>query len=400
MVDSETDSGADIRRYEALLEMADLMVHHQGLPELFGQLAERLHQVVSFDFANFSLHDPVANRMRLNVWAGGDLVSIPSELNIEESPSGWVWEHQETLNFSDLNGEERYPLILKPLREHGLHSYFLAPLTTAQKRLGAIGFASSDVAAYEQADVKLMRRIAELVALTIENSLTHDELKQERVRLKALVEVNQALVSNLDLQRMFPAISDSLRSVVNVDFASLALVDESNQLLEEFARDVPMTSLQAAPRLFFAGSAGARAIDEGKVQLFSSSEASMEQYPMLRELYEEGVQSGCCIPLITSKGSVGTLNVASRKIDAFGPKDLHLLQQVASQVAIALDNARAYREIAELRDRLAEEKLYLEDEIRSELNFEEIVGESTSLKRTLAQAKTVASQRRNCIDTG
>lgn len=389
-VDRVSDPGADIRRYEALLEMADLMVHHQGLPELFGQLAERLHQVVSFDFANFSLHDPMTNRMRVNVWVGNDLVSLPAEFTVEECPSGWVWERQQLLNFSDLSGEERYPRVVKPLREHGFRSYFLAPLTTAQKRLGAIGLASFRVGAYEQADINLMRRIAELVALSIENSLTHEELKLERVRLKALVEVNQALVSNLDLQRMFPAISDSLRSVVNIDFASLAVVDESNQILEEYARDVPMTSLQGAPQLFSAGSAGARALDEGKVQLFSSSEASMEQYPMLRELYAEGVQSGCCIPLITPKGSLGTLNVASRKIDAFGPKDVHLLEQVASQVAIALDNARAYREIAELRDRLAEEKLYLEDEIRSELNFEEIVGESTSLKRTLAQAKTVA----------
>src|SRR5581483_1338973 len=378
MVHSGTDSGADIRRYEVLLEMADLMVHHQGLPKLFRQLSERLHQVVSFDFANFSLYDPLANRMRVNVWAGGDRVSLPLELSVEDCPSGWVWQRQESLSFSDLSSEQRYPAVLEPLRKHGLRSYFVAPLTTAEKHLGAMGLASSEVGAYEQSDINFMRRIAEIVALTIENSLTHEELKQERVRLKALVEVNQALVSNLDLQRMFPTISDSLRRVVNVDFASLAVVGESNEVLEEFARDLPMTGLQSAPCLFAAGSAGARALDEGKVQLFSSSEASMEEYPMLRELYEEGVQSGCCIPLITPKGSLGTLNLASRKIDAFGPQDVHLLEQVAAQVAIALDNARAYREIAELRDKLAEEKLYLEDEIRSELNFEEIVGESAS----------------------
>ncbi len=312
MVDGSTDSGADFRRYEALLDMADLMVHHQGLPELFRQLADRLHQVVSFDFANFSLHDPLANRMRVNVWAGGDRVSLPFELSVEDCPSGWVWQRQESLSFSDLSSEQRYPAVLEPLRKHGLRSYFVTPLTTAEKRLGAMGLASSEVGAYEQADINFMRRIAEIVALTIENSLTHEELKQERVRLKALVEVNQALVSNLDLQRMFPTISDSLRRVVNVDFASLAVVGESSQELEEFARDVPMKSLQSGSSLFSAGSAGAKALDEGKVQMFSSSEASVEQYPMLRELYQEGVQSGCCIPLITPKGSVGTLNLASK----------------------------------------------------------------------------------------
>src|SRR5205814_8039241 len=77
-----------------------------------------------------------------------------------------------------------------------------------------------------------------------------------------------------------------------------------------------------------------------------------------------------------------------------------ILQQVAAQVAIALDNARAYREIADLTDKLAKEKLYLEDEIRTELHFEEIVGESAPLKRVLAQAKTVAPSDATSIILG
>jgi len=389
--DSGADSGADIRRYDALLEMTDLVVHHQGLPELFQQLAERLHQVVSFDFANFALYDAGSERMRLNVWTGGDLVSLPAELKVEESPAGWVWQNQQALSFSDLTGEERYPAVLGRLREQGLHSYFLTPLSTAEKRLGALGLGSVKAGAFAQADINLMRWIGSLVALTIENSSTHEELKQERVRLQALVEVHQALISNLDLPRTFPAISQSLRQVVKLDFASLAVRDDHTAGLEEYARDLPMEGLQAASSLLGEGSAGARALEEGRVQLFNRSDAAAAQYPGMSQLYEQGVQSGCCIPLITSKGAMGTLNLASKQVDAFGPQDVHLLEQVAAQVAIALDNARAYREIAELRDRLAEEKLYLEDEIRSELNFEEIVGESASLKRTLAQAKTVAS---------
>ena len=388
--DGFADSGADIRRYEALLDMADLMVHHQGLPGLFKQLAERLRQIISFEFANFSLYDPSLDRMVVNVWAGDELVSLPSQLNVDESPSGWVRRHQEALSFPDLTTDQRYPVVLDVLRNAGMRSYFVAPLTTAEKRLGAIGLASSRESAYPPADIALIRRIAGLVALTIENSRNHEELKQERIRLKALVEVNQALVSNLDLQRMFPSISESLRRVVKVDFASLAVLGESRQGLEEFARDTPMGELQARPMLLTNESVGAKALREGRALFFDNSDASVQQYPAMRQLYEEGVQSGCCIPLITSKGPLGTLNLVSKHTDAFGPKDIHLLEQVAAQVAIALENARAYREIAELRDRLAEEKLYLEDEIRSELNFEEIVGESASLRRTLAQARTVA----------
>jgi len=100
-----------------------------------------------------------------------------------------------------------------------------------------------------------------------------------------------------------------------------------------------------------------------------------------------------CMPLLTSKGAVGTLNVGSKRDNAFSEQDQELLSQIAAQLAIALDNARAYREIAALKDRLAEEKLYLQDQIRMELHFEEIIGESAALKQVLVQADRSAARR-------
>src|SRR5438477_6606257 len=133
-----------------------------------------------------------------------------------------------------------------------------------------------------------------------------------------------------------------------------------------------------------------QALLEREIKIFSSEDLGGARSKYVSQLVEQGIQSLCCVPLITRKGEVGTLNFASRQKDAFKSQDLDILQQVAAQVAIALDNARAYREIADLTDKLAKEKLYLEDEIRTELHFEEIVGESAPLKRVLAQAKTVA----------
>ncbi len=112
--------------------------------------------------------------------------------------------------------------------------------------------------------------------------------------------------------------------------------------------------------------------------------------PTAKRMLELGIQSFCAIPLITRKGKLGTLNLGSTADHAFAPQDISFLKQVAAQVAIALDNARAYREIAELTDKLKKEKLYLQDEIRSVLNFEEIVGDSPALQRVLAQVNTVA----------
>src|ERR1700693_1151014 len=120
-------------------------------------------------------------------------------------------------------------------------------------------------------------------------------------------------------------------------------------------------------------------------------------------MLERGIQSLCCIPLTTRKGELGTLNLASHDANAFAAKDIGFLEQVAAQVAVALDNARAYHEIADLTNRVANERVYLEEEIRTELNFEEIVGESPALKKVLSQARTVASSDATVLilgDTG
>jgi formate hydrogenlyase transcriptional activator len=129
---------------------------------------------------------------------------------------------------------------------------------------------------------------------------------------------------------------------------------------------------------------------ERETKIFTREDLLGIQSSFVSQMLEHGIECLCCIPLTTRKGELGTLNLASREERAFAPQDVGFLQQVAAQVAVALDNARAYREIAQLTEKLASEKLYLEEEIRTELNFEEIVGDSAALKRVLSQARTVA----------
>lgn len=390
---SHFDSEAEFRRYEVLLEMADLMVHHRTLPELFAKLAEKLHTVIPFEFANFSLHDPGKNMMRLHLWAGSESAASPMEVPVEDSASGWVWQNQVPLVMTDVRNELRFPRVLKILSERGVRSYCMLPLTTAQKRLGAMGMGSTQVNAYTDQDARLLQRVAELVALATENSLTRNALQQEKDRLQTLLEVNTALVSNLNLQQLFPAISDCIRRVIGQDFACVGVHDPATESLRMYPLDFPL-----AKELIAAGTAlpvkdplVSRAFRDHETQVLRHSDLSQANSPITKRLLEKGIQSLCCVPLVTPKGTLGTLNLGSTREDAFDLNDLSILNQVAAQIAIALENARAYREIAELKDKLAKEKLYLEDEIRSEFHFEEIVGGSTTLKRALSQAKTVAT---------
>jgi formate hydrogenlyase transcriptional activator len=123
-----------------------------------------------------------------------------------------------------------------------------------------------------------------------------------------------------------------------------------------------------------------------------ANRADLERYDaeIARLLLAEGVKSICCVPLVTRNRVLGALNVASLRDGAFTQEDADLLEQVALQVGIAVENALAFRQIEELKNKLAEEKLYLEDEIRTEFNFEEIIGESATLKAILKQVETVA----------
>src|SRR5579862_47146 len=101
-------TGLDVGRYEALLQMADLVVHHRGVPELLPELAKRPHQVASFEIASFSLYDPEKKIMRMHFWEGSELSSDLAELPVEESACGFVWEKQQPMVWPDLQQETRF----------------------------------------------------------------------------------------------------------------------------------------------------------------------------------------------------------------------------------------------------------------------------------------------------
>jgi formate hydrogenlyase transcriptional activator len=383
---------AEIGHHEVLIEMADLIVHHRNLPELFAAVAERLGKKAAAEFTNFALHDPTRNVMRLHVLEGNDFAGPPIEVPVADSPGGIAWQTQQPLMVPNVNAETRFPSVVNLLREKGIRSYCALPLTTADKRLGALGLGSFRANAYRKENLQLLGRVAQLVALAVENALTREALQREKDRLRVLLEINATLMINRDLEHLFPEVSEVMRRVVGHDYASVAVCDKAAQTLALYPLDSPLTQglLGTDTTLPVKETPAGRALLEGTTKTFSREDLLAMQSDFVSQMLEQGIQSLCCIPLLTHNGSLGTLNLASKKHSAFIGADIDFLEQVAAQVAVALDNARAYREIAELRDKLTKEKLYLEDEIRSERNFDDVVGQSAALKRVLNEARTVA----------
>jgi formate hydrogenlyase transcriptional activator len=213
--------------------------------------------------------------------------------------------------------------------------------------------------------------------------------------VQLLLEVNNAVVSHLDLDDLFTAVSACLRRVIRHDGSSLVLYEpETRQYRVQVLDFTKNTSFieegQADPQC--KGPSGV-AINTRKPAVFTVQDlqSMASESKVCERLLGEGVKSLCSVPLLAHDRVRGALNVGRRSEDAFSLEDIGLLSEVAKQIALAVENAVAYKQIAQLRDKLTEEKLYLEEEIQTEYNFEEIVGDSRALKLLLKEVQTVAA---------
>ena len=132
------------------------------------------------------------------------------------------------------------------------------------------------------------------------------------------------------------------------------------------------------------------AILNGETKFFQRPDLAAINSPFAERMLQAGLQSLYCIPLHSASGVLGSLNLGTTKEKPLNSNDVNLVRQIANQLAVSVENARAYREISELENKLRQERLYLEDEIRTELNFEEIIGDSPGIRDVKSQAKTVA----------
>src|ERR1700680_2445661 len=398
-------------RHQALLEVAEAIAQHRDLGELFHELAERLHRVVNFEYLNLILHDPARNVMRLHILESEmpRKTRLGTEFQVGQTPSGWVWETQQPFILDDLEKETPFAALLQNMRENGVKSVCSLPLTTAQRRLGVMSFGRSTTHHHTESEIAFLQQVARQVAVAVDNVLNFEsaqayqrQLARERDRLRVLLEVNNAVVSKLALHDLLNAISASLRRVIHHEYTSLALFEPATNKMRVLALDFPQGKglIREEMLVPLDGSMTGKAFRTRQPLVLDR--AAMEEFdsPSSRLMRAEGVRSVVCMPLITHDRALGTLSLASLRDAAFQQGDVDLLVQVAGQVAIAVENALAFQEIAVLKNKLAQEKLYLEDEIRSEMNFDEIVGEGASLRAVLKQVETVAPTDSTVLITG
>lgn len=398
---------ASAERYESLLRVSEKLISQRSPKDLLGDLAHELREVVNFCYLGVGIYDEKAHEVRFKLFDScGENIEAP-ELVPEETLTWWVYQHQEPLVISSIEGETRFPKALQLLRNQGIRSICTLPLTTVHRRLGGLAVGSRDSDAYSEQEVRFLALVANHVALAVDDALNFSasqraqeelerkqtELQAERDRLELLLGVTNQVVANLELRDLLRAISATVRRVMQCDGVAVLLPDcETCDQLRVYALDFPESKghVKEEKLIPIENTPVGTAFKTGKPVMARLPEVSRPESEGSGTVVGEGIKSCCHIPLVSRDRSVGVLALARLGEASFTQDEVGFLAQVAGQMAIAVENACAFRQISDLRDQLSREKVYLEGEIRSELNFEDIIGESDVLRRALGQVETVA----------
>ena len=228
------------KKYLTLLELSKAIASHRDLAGLFHDLSCRLQRLFDFSHLGVIFHDGTRNVMRLHLVETCEPTQLepPIEIPMEGSIAGWVWQNQEPVVIRDLELEDRFPLA-KTLLKDPVKAVCSLPLTTAHQRLGVVNFWSEKAGVYDNLDLEFAQLVAAQIAVAVEAQCHQHKLARERDRSQLLLEINNTLVSNLNLRELLSAISGCVRRVMPHDVAGLALHDQRIDKLRITALEFP-----------------------------------------------------------------------------------------------------------------------------------------------------------------
>ena len=383
-------------RYDAVLRISEALCTFCEPEELAKSLANELDQFLQFDHLYLIVLKPNSKEVEYRVCGKGG-VPVP-DLVIEELPIWEVISGPDQLRTVYWHADERSPRFKQWAKEVGLGSGVSIPLTTPHRRLGALGIARDIASPFSEEDLGFLGLIARVVAFALDDGLNLRRaeaaqrcLQCQNDRLQLLLGLTNRITSNLQPRELLRTIASNIREVMRCDAVGVSILEPSSETTKLYALDFPNGKgfLKEEDVLTITG-AGRRALETLKpvlVNHFDPADYSPELY---QTVVAEGFTSHGLIPLVNRGRVLGFLSTARITGTPFTEEDIEFLSQAAGQIAIAIENAMAYKKITELKDKLAQEKLYLEEEIRSEMSFENIVGNSPTLKHVLDLVETVA----------
>jgi formate hydrogenlyase transcriptional activator len=273
----------------------------------------------------------------------------------------------------------------------GIGAVCLIPLINRDRVVGILSILRATETLSTPEDVDFLSRASGQIAIAVENALAFQEVSSLGARLQMLLNLTNRIISNLEFRELLRAIAANIRDVLPADAAGVAFFDEASDKARIYVVDFPdakgfvKEEIVVTPGLAFR-----RAWESSKSVVLNRNDRDELGPEIYGVVIAEGLDSHCLIPLVSRGRRVGVLIIARKRSNFFTPQDVDFLTGASGQIAIAIENALAYREISELKDKLAQEKVYLEEEFRSEMGFEQIIGNSSGLKHVLQMVETAA----------
>ena len=387
-------------RYRTLLEINNAIVTNLDQEDLPRAISTALRRVIPFDRAAFTLYVPKRDVFRflaIEGLVGSSHFRAGVEFRRGESVSAWVFDNQCSALCHDLRKEQKYSND-RVLLSEGLNSYCVVPLIIGGKSIGSLNIASEKINQYSEADAEFLFELGSQVALAVSNMTSYEEItalniQVERTaeRYRTLLEINNAMITHLNPEDLLRSVSDILRRVVPFSGAALTVYNPNTDAFRYLAIEgtIPTEHFRSGLEFDRKQTVSAWVFDHRQPVVRHDLEKE-KQYINDSRLVAKGIYSDCIVPLIVGGKAIGTLNVGSTERNQYSDANLEMLQEIAKQVALAVANMQSYEEIVELKARLEKENVYLQEEIRTEHNFEEIIGNSDALLAVLRKVEQVA----------
>ncbi len=361
----ETERTAHGERSRTLLEITNAVISNLTRDALFRAIAQALRHVVPFDRIAMFLHDPGKDVLRLSLLEsalpGGRYV-VGLEWAPGESHAGWAFHHQQALLRRDLDTERRFPTEDLLLAD-GVRSFVVVPLIARGKTVGTLNLNSATPNQYSEADAAFLQEVANQVALAVENMKAYEEITTLNARMAAaaersrtLLRINNAIISNLTREALFHAIAEALRGVVPFDRTAIFLHDPERDVLRLFVLESSLSSQYFVVGLEMgAGESHVGWVFQNRRPLLRRDLQKERQYEVEDRALADGVRSYVIVPLVARGTSVGVLALASTRTHQYSEVDVEFLQDVANQVALAVENMKAYEDITALNQAMKQE---------------------------------------------
>ena len=337
----------ELREQETLTTLIDLGRQVAGVldvTELLSQIPHLIGRLIEFDAFAVYLLDERRGDLRVAYSVGYPERAEPTRLKPGQGLVSAAVASQMPLLVNDVAGDPRYVTVVP-----GMGSELVVPLLHKKRPIGALNVLSHNVNQFTSADVELLRQFAALVSVSIVNAQLFEQVRSDADVFETLAEIGRDVASVLDLDELFARISQMMRRVIDYRTFGLWLLNEDRSELEVKIA-VKYGEKAEMPRLALGeGLIGYAALHKEPVLV-----ADVSEDPRYINVVAD-VRSELAIPMLLKDRCIGVLDLESPELDAFTKRDVEILTLLASQAAVAIENARLYEAVRANEVRLEKE---------------------------------------------